>query len=158
MKKLFAALTALCLLCAACGAVADTEIPDFNNMPDVVIEDENTMVDEAAFEGEWVLNVAFADTVYADSEVLFNTYDYNFAPYVIADGKITQEVQNEHGEFVPVEMAYTFESGQLIGQDPEGRDFVVELLKDGNIVLSVIYPGEGEAMSCLSIYLVHPEN
>jgi hypothetical protein len=32
----------------------------------------------------------------------------------------------------------------------------VELLEDGNIVMSVFYPGEGDEMVCLSLFLTHP--
>ena len=157
MKQLAAMLMALCLLCAACAATADMEIPVWENMPKVVIEDENTTVAEAAFEGEWVLNVAFADTVYVDEQTLAGSYDFNFMPYLIADGKVMQDLQNDYGEFSTVEMPYIFEAGQLQGKDGSGRDFVVELLEDGNIVMSVFFPAEGDAVVCLSVFLVHPE-
>ncbi len=156
MKKLTAVLTALALLCASCAATADMEIPDWNDMPLVVTDDGDTTVDEAAFEGEWVLNVAFADTVYVTPETLFDTYDFNFMPFVIGGGKITQDIENENGEFVTKEMPYTFEAGQLQGEDDKGRSFAVELLEDGNIVLSVFFPGEGETVVCLSVFLMHP--
>ena len=156
MKKLFAILMALCLLCACGAALADMEIPDWDSMPGVVIEDENTTVDEAAFEGEWVLNVAFASTEYVDPETLAGSYDFNFMPFLIADGKVMQDVQNEYGEFVTVEMPYTFEAGQLQGQDGCGRIFDFELLEDGNIVMSLFFPGEGDAVICLSVFMVHP--
>ena len=77
-------------------------------------------------------------------------------PYVIGEGKIRQDLQNENGEFVTTEMPYTFEAGQLQGEDSKGRSFAVELLEDGNIVLSVFYPGEGDMVICLSVYLMHP--
>ena len=156
MKKLITVLTALCLLCASFAAFADIIPPTFDSMPGVVIEDDETAVDEAAFEGEWVLNVAFADAEYIDESTLFGTYDYNFMPFVIADGKITQDLQNENGEFVTVEMPYEFVAGQLQGKDGSGRDFVVELLEDGNIVMSVFFPAEDGTVTCLSVFLVHP--
>ena len=156
MKKLFAILVTLCMLCAACSVLADMEIPTFNSMPKVVVEDENTTVDKAAFEGEWVLNVAFAGTEYVDEQTLAGSYDFNFMPYRIAEGKVMQDIQNEYGEFSTVEMPYTFEAGQLQGQDASGRDFAVELLEDGNIVMSVFFPGEGDTVICLSVFLVHP--
>ena len=53
MKKIAAVLMTLCLLCTALPALADMEIPVFENMPGVVIEDDNTTVDEKAFEGEY---------------------------------------------------------------------------------------------------------
>jgi len=157
MKKTFAILMTLCLLSTACAAMADMEIPDFASMPGVVLEDENTVVDEAAFEGEWVLSVAFAGTEYLSSEDLYPAYDYYFVPFVISEGMVTRDVQNENGEFVTEEMPVIFEAGQLQGQDASGRDFVVELLEDGNLVMSVFYPGEGDEVICLSLFLVHPE-
>ena len=156
MKKMIALLTTLCLLCCACCGMADMEIPTMDSMPQVIVEDENTTVNEKAFEGEWVLNVAFAGTEYVDEQTLAGSYDFVFMPYRIADGKISQDVQNEFGEFVTVEAPYTFEAGQLQGVDANGRSFAVELLEDGNIVLSVFYPGEGDAVTCLSVFLKHP--
>jgi 3-oxoacyl-[acyl-carrier-protein] synthase-1 len=32
----------------------------------------------------------------------------------------------------------------------------VELLEDGNIVMSVFFPSEGDAVICLSVFLTHP--
>ena len=125
-------------------------------MPGVVIEGDDTPVEETAFEGEWVLNVAFAGTDYVDEQTLAGSYDFNFMPYLIGSGKIVQDIQNEYGEFTAVEVPYTFEAGQLQGKDGSGRDFAVELLEDGNIVLSVFFPGEGEAVTCLSVFLKHP--
>ena len=156
MKKIFAILTTLCLLCAACAAVADTEIPDFDKMPGAVIEDDETTVDEAVFQGEWVLDVAFAGTEYADNETLVNTFDYDFVPIVIADGKVTKEVQNDNGEFCTVEMPYTFEAGQLQGTDDNGRTFAIDPLEDGSIAMAVFYPGEGDEVVCLTLFMVHP--
>ena len=157
MKKLIAILMTLCLLCASCAALADFVPPDFNDMPASIIEDDETTVDEAAFQGEWVLNIAFAGTEYVDESTLFDTYEINFMPYVIADGKITQDLQNENGEFVPVEMPYTFENGQLLSEDGNGREFTVDLLEDGNILMSVFYPQEDGTNLCLSMFLKHPE-
>ena len=156
MKKICAVLMTLCLLCAACTALADMEIPTWDSMPGVVIEGDDTPVEETAFEGEWVLNVAFAGTDYVDEQTLAGSYDFNFMPYLIGSGKIVQDIQNEYGEFTAVEVPYTFEAGQLQGKDGSGRDFAVELLEDGNIVLSVFFPGEGEAVTCLSVFLKHP--
>ncbi len=156
MKKLFAILMTLCLLCGACAAAANMEIPAWKDMPGVVIEDENTTVDETAFEGEWVLHAAFAEEAYVDEQALADTYGFNFMPYRIAEGKILQDVQNENGEFETVETPYTFEVGQLQGEDAEGRGFAVELLEDGNIVMSVFYPGENDTVVCLSVFLAHP--
>ena len=156
MKKFFAILMALCLLCTACAAVADMEIPVWGNMPRVVVEDEDTTVDKAAFEGEWILNTAFLDTEYISTETLSDTYGFNFMPFRITDGKIMQDIQNENGEFRTVEADCTFEAGQLQGKDGSGLEFAVELLEDGNIVMSVFVPGEEDAVHCLSLFLVHP--
>lgn len=156
MKKLTAILMALCLLCGACAALADMEIPTFDSMPGVVIEDDKTKVDEAAFLGEWVLQNAFAGREFVMEQTLVEKYDFNFMPYVIEKGVVTQDIQDENGEFHTVEMPYTFEAGQLQGKDAKGRDFVFELLEDGNVVMSVFYPGEGDEVVCLSVFMVHP--
>jgi hypothetical protein len=156
VKRYLALLMAVCLLCAAGAAGADMEIPAWESMPLVVVEDGETTVDEAAFEGEWVLNVAFLGTEYVDEQTLAGEYGYNFMPYIIGDGKIRQDVQNENGEFTTEETPYTLEAGQLQGTDDLGVDFVIELLEDGNIVMSLFLPGEGETVKCLSVFLVHP--
>ena len=156
MKKIFAILMTLCLLCSACAALADMEIPLWSNMPGVVIEDENTTVDEAAFGGEWVLDTAFLNTEYISTETLADSFGFNFMPIRISEGKIMQDIQQENGEFVTAETAYTFDAGQLQATDGTGLEFVVELLENGNIVMSVFYPGEGDEMVCLSLFLTHP--
>lgn len=160
MKKLVSTLIALMMLCAACAASADMEIPSFDSMSPVVFEDENTTVEESAFAGEWVLNVAFIDTEYVDEQTLAGTYDFNFMPFVIGDGKITQDAESGEGEFVTYEMPYVFDAGQLqatfnYGKN-DGLDYAVELLEDGNIVMSIFLPREDGTNSCLSVYLVHP--
>ena len=85
MKKTIAVLTVLVLLCAACAAFADMVIPTMADMPGVIIEDGETVVEEAAFEGTWVLNAAFDTEGYVDSEKLFNKYNFN---YLIVDQKV----------------------------------------------------------------------
>ena len=157
MKKLLAILMTLCLMCAACCAMADMEIPLWENMPGVIMEDDDTVVDEAAFQGEWVLNVAFLGTTYLTEQELSERFDYNFMPFIIADGKVMQDYQQENGEFITLETEYTFESGQLQGEDGRGTGYAIELLEDGNIVLSVFFPGEDDVMQCLSLFLKHPE-
>jgi hypothetical protein len=123
-----------------------------------VLEDDNTTISETAYEGTWVVNASFLSTEYIDQGTVYDTYGlYTFIPITIADGKIRQDVQNENGEFVTVEKAYTFEAGQLWFTDDTGLDCVIELLVDGNIVMSVFLPGEGEAKVCLSLFMVHPD-
>ena len=153
MKKILAMLTALCLMCTFFPALADTEIPVWDNMPAVVIDDGNTTVDEAAFEGDWVLSAAFLNKEYLDNEALSARFDYDFVPYHIEGGKITREIQNEYGEFVTSEIACTFEAGQLQGQE-DGVDFVVELLEDGGIVMTQFLPGEGDAVDQFTQFMV----
>lgn len=156
MKKFFAILTALCLLCVSCAALADMKIPVFSEMSQMVMEDENTTIEESAFEGEWVLNAAFLGTDYVDEQTLAGTYGFNFMPVRIADGKIMQDIQNEFGEFVTREGTYEFDCGELHVTDDSGRSSVVALLEDGNIVVSVFLPGENDTTECLSVFMVHP--
>ena len=156
MKKITAILITLCLLCAAFAAVADIGTPVFEDMPSVIMEDENTTVDEAGFNGEWTLYVAFLGTEYITNEEIYEKFGYIFEPLVIADRKISKEVQNEFGEFTTVELPLTFESGQMWGVDGAGTEFVIEQLEDGNLVLSVFFPGEDGITQCLSLFLQHP--
>jgi hypothetical protein len=156
MKKFVAILMTLCMLCGACCAMADMEIPTWDSMPGVVSEIENMTVDEAAFQGEWILDTAFLDTEYLGREELDESFGFNFMPICIADRRITQDVQNEFGEFVTLETSYEFEGGQIVGKDGRGQEFAIELLENGNIVLSVFYPEEGDTVKCLSLFLVHP--
>ena len=156
MKKFFAIFAALCLLCASCAALADMKTPVFSEMPGMVLEDDNTTIDESSYEGEWVLNVAFLGRDYVDEQTLAGTYGFNFMPIRIADGKITQETENMNGEFVTLESSYVFESGELHLEDEGGRSYVVALLEDGNIVVSVLFPGENGETECLSLFMVHP--
>lgn len=157
MKKFASILMTLCLLCASCAALADTEPPVFSDMPGVVLEDENTTVDKAAFNGTWVLNAAFLVQDYLSPEKLDEDYHFGFEPIDIADGKLTREIQDDNGEFHTAELDLTFDCGQLSGEDGQGYSFVLELLEDGNIVLSVFIPGENDEMQCLSLFLQHPD-
>ena len=157
MRKTIAILMALCLLCASCAALADTEAPTFDSLPLVVSEDENTTIEEADFEGEWVLSAAFLNREYLDPQTLAESIGFNFEPIVIGNGKIQQDVQQENGEFVTTETECTLDGSQLVGQDGTGLEFVFELLEDGNLAMSIFLPREGETVDCLSLYLVHPE-
>ena len=128
MKKLTAILMTLCLLFGACAAVADLIPPEWDSMPHVVLEDDDTTSSEASYEGEWVLNVAFLGRDYVDEQTLAGTYGFNFMPIRIADGKITQETENMNGEFVTLESSYVFESGELHLEDEGGRSYVVVIV------------------------------
>jgi hypothetical protein len=89
-----------------------------------------------------------------------NLVDGKFKPYICNDVAVVvfkAFVSTEDGklEFTPVE---TF-VGSLDpdGKDEKGRDFSVCLLEDGNILLSVFFPGEGGNVTDLNLFLVHPE-
>ena len=156
MKKIASILMALCLLCASCAALADTETPVFGNMHAIVLEDDNTTVNESAFNGTWTLKAAFLGEDYLSAEKLEEKFHFGFEPITIADGKLSKEVQDDNGEFHKVETALTFENGELNGKDGEGYSFVFDLLEDNNILLSVFIPAEGGEMQCLSMFLQHP--
>lgn len=155
MKKLIAVLMTLCLLMTACAAVADMDPPEWDSMPMAITLEEDPSLDESAFAGEWELNVAFLDTVYLTEQELAEL-GYNFMPFTIGDGKVQQDVQQENGEFVTVEAPYVFEAGQLQGKTENGSVFAFDMLEDGNIVLSLFLPGEGETVRCLSVFMKRP--
>ena len=155
MKKFLAMLVALCMLSAAV-ALADA-IPSFDEMPLVVMEDEDTVIEEGDFEGEWVIDKAFYSTVYVDLEEVAAEYGLNLDPIYIADGMVTMDTTDENGEAQTEEIPYIFKAGQLQCTDEDGNNFVVELLEDGNIVMSMFVPGEEDAMVCISLFMVPAE-
>ena len=156
MKKIIALLTVLCLLCAACSAMADMGTPTWDAMPAAVMEDEDTHVDEAAFQGDWMPSAAFLGTEYISPEELLNTYGYVFTPIRIADGKLMMDYQQENGEFVTLETPYVFEAGQLQSVEGSEDNFAVDLLEDGTIALAIFLPGEGDTLQCLTLFMVRP--
>ena len=157
MKKLIASMTAAVMLCAGAAALADSEnYPTFGSFSPIIMEDENVTVDEKAFMGEWTLKAAFLGHEYVEDQTLAEKYSFNFMPFVITEGKISQDAELGDGEFTTVETPYVFEAGQLQGEDLYGYGFAVELEEDGNIVLSLFVPNEAGGMDCLSLFLVHP--
>ena len=153
MKKLFLILMSLCLLCCA-AAPAEEKAPAWDDMPLVVTVDEGTELTDADFEGDWVLDKVFYETVYmTPEEVKENGLEIH--PMRIADGKVTSIFTDEQGEHeTPSE--YTLESNQLLVTDEDGVDAVFEKLEDGNLVMSIFLPGQGEIPVCVSFFLVHP--
>lgn len=153
MKKVFAILTALCLLCASCAALAET--PAFENMPLVVTVEDGTELTDADFEGDWTVDKIFVSTTYLAPEEA-EAKGLMIRPIRIADGQVSNVITDEAGEEHEAATKYTIEANQLIGTDGEGTEFVIEKLEDGNIVMSIFVPGEGEGMICISYFMVHP--
>ena len=136
MKKAISVLLALCLFCTAAAALAET-VPAWNDMPHVVIEDEDTTIDEAAFRGTWTVTI----------------------PAVrVEDGKIYYDTVNDKGETVEYGQVYTFDAGQIQFIDEDGRTAVLELLEDGNPVMSRFLPQEGsEEVLCITAFMVRAD-
>ena len=157
MKKLISVLAALCLLCASCAALADTEeAPTLESMPAIFLPDGiegEEAIEESAFEGEWILKAAFAGTSYIDDSMLSEVFSYNFMPWSIIDGKLCQDEEDENGEFHTKELPYVFENGQLSSLEDAEFNFCVDLLVDGNIVLTFFVPDENGETINLALYL-----
>ena len=154
MKKLFSILTALCLLCAAAAALAE-EALSWDDMPLVVTVEEGVELTDADFEGDWVMDKVFLDTVYLTPE---QVKENNLAipPLRIAGGQVINIITDEEGEH-EAPGAYTLENNQLLFTDGQGVEAVIEKLEDGNIVLSVFVPRDDDTMSSISYFMVHPE-
>ena len=154
MKKLFSILTALCLLCAAAAALAE-EAPSWDDMPLVVTVEEGVELTDADFEGDWVVDKVFLDTVYLTPE---QVEENNLAipPLRIAGGQVITIITDAEGEH-EAPGAYTLENNQLLFTDGEGIEAVIEKLEDGNIVLTVFVPKEDETVTNVSFFMVHPE-
>ena len=155
MKKLLSVLLTLCLLCTAAAALAEAT-PTLSDMPDVVIEDENTTVELSAFNGIWDLDLAFVGELYVDLETLATTYGLTVPPIRIEDGSFFYYDDNGEGGAVERGYACTFEAGQLQGE-ADGINFCFDTLVNGNIVMSMFLPGEGDEVICVSLFMVHPE-
>ena len=155
MKKLLSVLMALCLLCAGVAALAEEKAPVFENMPLVVTTEEGAELTDADFEGDWIVDKVFYDTVYMTPEEV-KAKGLAILPIRIASGKVSHTFTDELGEH-EVSAEYTLENNQLLFTDGEGLETVIEKLEDGNIVLSIFVPGEGETPSCVSFFMVHPE-
>lgn len=155
MKKLFSILMALCLLCTAAAALADDEVPSFDDMPGVIIAEDDVELTDAGFEGEWVMDKVFYDTTYLSPEEV-EANGLAIRPIRIADGKVYSKFEDEDGEH-ETSTDYTIESNQLLFSSGDGLDFVIEKLVDGNIVMNIFVPGEGDTLIDISIFMVHPE-
>ena len=155
MKKLFTGLMALCLLCTAAAALAEAEAPTIGSMPLVVTVEEGTELTDADFEGEWVLDTVFFNETYlTPAEVEENGLAIH--PIRIAEGKVFTSFTDEEGEH-ETSVEYKLENNQVLFTDSEGIEAVIEKLEDGNIVMSLFVPGEGETPNCVSFFMVHPE-
>lgn len=155
MKKLISVLMALCLLCAASAALAETAVVTFDQMPLVVTVEEGTELTDADFEGEWVVDKVFFNQTYlAPEEVEAN--GLNIHPMRIGEGKLIIAYTDEEGTH-ETSTEYKLESNQLLVTDEEGVESVFEKLEDGNLVMSIFLPSEdGSTMNCVSFFLVHP--
>ena len=154
MKKLFALMMALCLLCVAGASLAE-EAPAWEDMPLVVTVEEGLELTDADFEGDWVVDKVFYNTIYLTPEEV-EANGLAIHPMRIADGKVTITFTDEEGEHETA-TEYTLESNQLLFTDSEGVEAVFEKLEDGNLVLSIFVPTEEEAPACVTFFMVHPE-
>ena len=147
MKKVYALLMTLCLLCTA-SALA--EAPKFADMPAMVTFD-------SFFEGDWVAGATFAGETYVDPEALAAAYHITIPAVTIGDGVVVFTGTNENGEAVTEEYPYILENSQLECQDNEGQSYIFELHEDFNISLTVFVPGEGEETIAVTIFMVRAD-
>ena len=122
----------------------------------VVTLEEGLELTDADFEGDWIVDKVFFDTVYMTPEEVEEN-GFAIRPLHIADGQIFNIVTDKEGEHeAPGE--YTLENNQLLFTDGEGIEAVIEKLEDGNIVLNIFIPREDETMSNWSVKKSIPSN
>ncbi len=155
MKKLFSVLMTLCLLCAAAAVLAEEETPTLEKMPLVVTIDDGVELTDADFEGDWIADTVFYNTDYLTQKEV-EEKGLTIRPMRIAGGKVISIVTDEEGEH-EVSADYSLENNQILFTDEEGIEAVFEKLEDGNVVLSVFIPTEGDTPDCVTFYMVHPE-
>ncbi len=153
MKKLIALPVALVLALTALSATAEAALT-ISDMPNIIIEDENTTIDESMFEGDWVVDKTFLGEDLIARDELAAMIKFDFGAITIGGGTITQEY-TENGETKSVAMPYVLEAGQLQGTCPEnGFEYVVEPLEDGGICYSLFVPDEEQNITCATIFMV----
>ena len=157
MKKLIAVLVALCLLCAAVAALAEAETVSFDDMPQIVTAEDGVVLTDADFEGDWIVDKVFLNRTYLTPEEV-EANGLLIRPIRVADGKVYNlPFEGEVLEEL-VSTDYTLESNQLLfSSDEEGIEAVLEKLTDGNVALTLFIPGEGETVTCVTYFMVHPE-
>ena len=156
MKKLISVLMVLCLFCAAAAALAET-VPTLSDMPLPVIEDDNTTIDEAAFQGTWKADKVFVGETYVTQDALKADYNITLPDIRLQDGSIYFNVADENGGTVEQGESYTFEAGQIGFNDEAGNTAVIDLLADGNIMMSIFLKDEGDQMLCITAFLVRAD-
>lgn len=152
MKKLISVMMALCLLCTAAAALAETLT--MNQMPQLVTLEDVELTD-ADFEGEWIVDKVFYGETYLTPE---QAQENNLVlrPMRIADGKVYATVTDEEGEH-ETSVDYTLENNQVLFTDEGGIEATFDKLEDGNVLLSIFLPGEDDTKICVSFFMVHPE-
>lgn len=144
MKKLIAVLMALCLLCAAAAALAET-----TEEVHVITFDEGVELTEKDFEGVWVVDRVYkGDELMSDEDVAAN---FTLGTVTIADKTVTIVYDEESSATYP---CYA-EANQLAIED-EGAKIVFDKLNDGNLVMSQFAEAEDGSTICFSFMLVHP--
>ena len=144
MKKLIAVLMALCLLCSAAAALAETQ-----EEPHVITVDEGVELTEKDFEGVWVVEyVKKGDELMSDEDV---TANFTLGTITIADKTVTIVYDEESS----VTYACHADANQLYIEE-EGNIATFEKLSDGNLVMSQFAEAEDGSTICFSFMLVHP--
>lgn len=160
MKKclsiLIGLVLALCLFCAAAATLAET-VPTLNDMPFPVIEGDNTTIDEAAFQGAWKADKAFVGETFVTLDALKADYNITLPDIRLQDGSVFFDVADENGGTVEHGQAYTFEAGQIGFDDESGNNAVIDLLEDGNIMMSIFLKEEGDQVLCVTVFLVRAD-
>ena len=161
MKKFISILMTLCLLCTAAAAFADAAeetIPELIELPEPKTLDPDADIEESDYEGEWVLKYAYIATEPASVEQVAEK-GMIIRPLIIRDGSLIDITTDENGNEKENAMPYEFydDVGQLVCSTEDGKiEYVVDLLEDDNILLSIMLFGEEETV-CISLYMVHPE-
>ena len=106
---------------------------------------------------DWNVDKVFLNETYLTPEEV-EANGLLIRPIRVADGKVYNlPFEGEVLEKL-VSTDYTLESNQLLfSSDEEGIEAVLEKLTDGNVALTLFIPGEGETVTCVTYFMVHPE-
>ena len=160
MKKIFSILMVLCLLCTAAAAFADAAeetVPSLLELPELKTFDPDAVIEESDYEGEWVMKYAYIGDEPATPEQLAEK-GFTIRPLTVHEGKLIDTYTDEEGAHETA-IAYEFDAdiGQISIETEDGSIiYVLDLLEDDNIMVSIVLYGEGDPV-CISLYMVRPE-
>ncbi len=131
MKKIFAVLMALCLLCAAVSALADEAAEETYELPEAI---EAEAADD--FFGTWILVGMIENGVLLDEEGIAAKYGDQTPFFEVNEDEMIAYSTDENGEIKDDKISDTFADGFLTAEDEDGA-YTVVMLEDCSLAITM---------------------